>query len=55
MRGLIKKGELFQFARWFNLLIGFYNLFLYVLGGSFFLLGLGAINVAVWVFTRVKG
>jgi hypothetical protein len=55
MRGSTKKGELFQFARWFNLMVGLYNLFLYVFGGNLFLLGLGAVNIAVWVFTRAKG
>ena len=54
MRGLINKGEMFQFARWFNLLIGFYNLFLYSIGGGYFLLGIGALNIGVWVFSRLK-
>ena len=52
MRGLINKGDLFQFARWFNLSIGVLNLYYYMLGGSYLLFGLGAINIGVWVFSR---
>ena len=52
MRGLINKGDLFQFARWFNLGIGILNLYYYMLGGSYLLFGLGAINIGVWVFSR---
>ena len=54
MRGLINKGEMFQFARWLNLLIGLYNISMYVAGGGYHLLGIGAINVGVWVFSRYK-
>jgi len=52
MRGLINKGDLFQFARWFNLSIGVLNLYYYISGGSYFLFYLGAANIGVWVFSR---
>ena len=45
---------MFQFARWFILLIGLYNISMYVAGGGYYLLGIGAINVGVWVFSRYK-
>jgi hypothetical protein len=54
MRGLITKGELFQFARWTNLVVGFMNLYLYSAGGGYHLFGIGAINIGVWVFSRYK-
>ncbi len=52
MRGLINKGDLFQFARWINLFVGIFNLYLFTLGGGLFLLGLGSLNIGVWVFSR---
>jgi hypothetical protein len=55
MKGLINKGDMFQFARWLNLLIGLYNLFLFTIGGSYLLLGIGSLNIGVWVFSRLKG
>jgi len=48
----LKKDELYQAVRWFNLIIGFMNLYLYSQGGGYHLLGLGIINIGVWVFTR---
>ena len=48
----MKRDEFFQFVRWFNLLIGIFNLYLYILGGGYHLLGLGFINTAIWAFTR---
>ena len=50
----LKKGELFQFARWLNLAVGFLNLYYYSIGGGYHLLGIGALNIGVWVFSRHK-
>ena len=36
----------------FNLVVGFYNLYLYSVGDKLFNLIIGAINIAVWVFFR---
>ena len=35
-----------------NLVIGFYNLYLYSVGGSWFNLVVGTLNIGVWVFFR---
>lgn len=48
----MRKDELYQAARWLNLIIGFMNVYLYSIGGGYHLLGIGIINVGVWVFTR---
>ena len=48
----MKRDELFQFARWLNLLTGMLNLYLYAVGGGYYLLGLGFINATIWIFTR---
>ena len=37
---------------WFNLFIGFYNLYLYSVGDSLFNLIIGSLNIGVWVFFR---
>ena len=37
---------------WFNLLIGFYNLYLYANGSWWFNLIVGSLNIGVWVFNR---
>jgi len=49
---MVKKDELFQLVRWVNLGIGLFYLYLWHFGGGFHLLGIGASNIAVWVFTR---
>ena len=49
---ILRKDELFQAIRWFNLIIGVMNLYLYGQGGGYHLLGIGIINIGVWVFTR---
>tara|TARA_Y100001973_G_C5164768_1_gene315480 strand:+ start:61 stop:237 length:177 start_codon:yes stop_codon:yes gene_type:complete len=38
--------------RWINLLIGFYNIYLWELGGWWFNFIIGALNIGVWVFWR---
>ena len=47
-----EKKELFPYVLWFNLLIGFYNLYLYSNGGWWFNLLVGSLNIGVWVFNR---
>ena len=42
----------FSYALWLNLIIGIYNIGLYVHGDSLFSLIVGSINVGVWVFNR---
>ena len=37
---------------WFNLFIGFYNLYLWGYGNNVFNLIIGALNIGVWVFFR---
>tara|TARA_Y100000310_G_C20320559_1_gene640545 strand:+ start:415 stop:573 length:159 start_codon:yes stop_codon:yes gene_type:complete len=48
----MRKDELHQAARWINLIVGFLNIYLFSLGGGYSLLGIGIINISVWVFTR---
>ena len=48
----MKRDELFQFVRWFNLIIGLWNIYLYTIGAGWHFLGLGFINIALWTFTR---
>ena len=37
---------------WFNLFIGIYNIYIYIMLGSMFHITLGALNIGVWVFNR---
>ena len=37
---------------WINYVLGFYNLYLYSVGGSWFNLIVGSLNIGVWVFFR---
>ena len=48
----IKRDELFQAARWLNLILGLMNFYLFSLGGGHHLLGLAVLNIAVWALTR---
>jgi len=52
MGNSIKRDELFNFIRWINLIIGFMNLLLFYRGAGYHLLGIGILNVGVWVATR---
>jgi hypothetical protein len=47
-----EKRELFKYIIWFNLLIGFHNLYLWSNGGWLFNLLIGCLNIGVWVFNR---
>tara|TARA_R100000152_G_C6596439_1_gene55077 strand:- start:41 stop:211 length:171 start_codon:yes stop_codon:yes gene_type:complete len=46
------KKEILPYILWFNLLIGFYNLYLYTINDWWFNLIIGSFNIAVWVFNR---
>ena len=48
----LKRDEMFQAARWLNLLVGLMNIYLYSLGGGYHLLGIAVLNIGVWAFTR---
>ena len=48
----IKRDEVFQFVRWFNLIIGILNIYYYLMGAGVYVLALGCLNIAVWSFTR---
>ena len=48
----IKRDEIFHFVRWMNLIVGFLNVYYYMMGAGTPILALGLINVAVWSFTR---
>jgi len=48
---MITRNDIFQAVRWFNLIIGMANFYYYFIGASFFLLPLGALNMAAWAFT----
>ena len=37
---------------WINYIVGFWNLYLYSVGGKYFNLIIGALNIGVWVFFR---
>jgi hypothetical protein len=41
-----------QIVIWFNLFIGFYNMYLWNDGGTLFNLIIGILNIGVWVFFR---
>ena len=51
---MFKKDEMFQAVRWINLIIGVYYIWSYIIGANPIFLGLGAINTAIWAFTRRK-
>ena len=48
----IRRDEMFQFVRWFNLIVGILNIYYYTIGAGSHILALGFINIAVWAFTR---
>jgi len=48
----MRRDEWFQLARWFNLVVGFYNIYYYTYYGNWALLALGGLNIAVFVFSR---
>ena len=44
--------ESIRYSAWLNLIIGFYNIYLYAQGDCWFNLLVGALNIGVWVFFR---
>ena len=53
----MRKSEKIQSIKkiiWFNLFIGFYNLYMFNELNSIFHLVLGSMNIGVWVFCRDK-
>ena len=48
----IRRDEIFHLIRWINLIIGLGCVYIYALGGGHYMLGMGAINLAIWAFTR---
>ena len=46
--------EILKLSIWFNLFIGFYNLYILNEMNSLFHLVLGSANIGVWVFFREK-
>ena len=48
------KKEILPYILWFNLFIGFYNLYLYTINGWWFSFFIGSLNIGVWVFNRKK-
>ena len=49
-----ERKETLEMAIWINLIIGIYNLFIFINVDSYFHLILGILNVGVWVFNRDK-
>ena len=49
---ITKKRELIGIVLKFNLIIGFYNLYLFSIGNNLFNLVIGSMNIGVWTFFR---
>jgi len=49
-----EKRNVLEIIIWTNLIIGIYNLFIFININSYFHLILGSLNVGVWVFNRTK-
>ena len=47
-----ERKEQIKYALWLNLILGIYNLFMYVQGDWWFNLLVGSLNIGVWVFNR---
>ena len=47
-----EKKKILPYIIWFNLIIGFYNLYLYSINDGWFNLFVGSLNIGVWVFNR---
>ena len=48
-----EKEEMMPYILWINLLIGFYNLYLFANGGDWFWnFTIGSLNIGAWVFYR---
>ena len=49
------KAQILRYAILLNLVIGLYNLWMYVIGDWWFNLLIGSLNIGVWVFNRDIG
>ncbi len=50
-----EKGQILKWILWINLLVGFWNIYLWNLpDGQFFNILIGCANIGVWVFNRDK-
>ena len=49
---LSEQSKQLAFIVWFNLFIGFYNLYIYRQDSKTFNLVIGILNIGVWVFFR---
>jgi len=47
-----ERYEALQITIWFNLIMGFYNIYLWNAGGNWFNILVGSLNVGVFVFMR---
>ena len=50
-----EQEEGLRYSAWLNLIIGFYNMYLYAQGDYWFNLLIGSLNIGVWVFFRNYG
>ena len=48
------RTEGFELVRWLNLAVGVLNIYYYVLGAGWPLMGIACLNVGVWAMTRQK-
>ena len=48
----MKRDELINIIRILNLVVGLMNLYLFIYGAGYALLGLGVLNICVWAMTR---
>ena len=51
---LKRKRRTLKFIIWINLIVGIWNLYIYVNNDTTYSLILGALNIGVWVFNRNK-
>jgi len=47
-----EKREAIRYSAWLNLIIGFYNMYLWNQGDWWFNFVVGSLNIGVWVFFR---
>jgi|TARA_B100000073_G_scaffold328974_1_gene316051 hypothetical protein len=47
-----ERKEILKVILWINLVIGIYNIYLYVNGDWLFNLIIGSLNIGAWVFNR---
>ena len=49
---MIKRDEVFHALRWLNLVAALFNMYLFSIGFGYELIGIAALNLAMWTFTR---